>query len=87
MVNYLYAQLLEEGKSVFRDAVGNAVPLPERLKLINVLCLVADDHSALSSLCHSYQPSLSRSKSSVLAKTLEQSSHRSFPGSTLSRVW
>lgn len=45
---YLCAQLLEEGKCAFRDAAGNAVPLPEKLKRICVLCLVADHYPALS---------------------------------------
>lgn len=45
---YLCAQLLEEGKCAFRDASGNAVPLPATLKRIYVLCLVADHYPALS---------------------------------------
>lgn len=45
---YLCAQLLEEGKCAFRDAAGNAVPLPDKLKRIYVLCLVADHYPALS---------------------------------------
>lgn len=45
---YLCAQLLEEGKCAFRDAAGNAVPLPDKLKRIYVLCLIADHYPALS---------------------------------------
>lgn len=45
---YLCAQLLEEGKCAFRDAAGNAVKLPEKLKRIYVLCLIADHYPALS---------------------------------------
>jgi hypothetical protein len=45
---YLCAQLLEEGKCEFRDAAGNAVPLPGKLKRIYVLCLIADHYPALS---------------------------------------
>lgn len=45
---YLCAQLLEEGKCAFRDAAGNVVPLPEKLKRIYVLCLIADHYPALS---------------------------------------
>lgn len=45
---YLCAQLLEEGKCAFRDAAGNAVQLPEKLKRIYVLCLIADHYPALS---------------------------------------
>lgn len=45
---YLCAQLLEEGKCAFRDAAGNAVPLPGKLKRIYVLCLIADHYPALS---------------------------------------
>ncbi len=45
---YLCAQLLEEGKCVFRDVAGNDVQLPEKLKRIYVLCLVADHYPALS---------------------------------------
>lgn len=45
---YLCAQLLEEGKCAFRDAAGNAAPLPKKLKRIYVLCLVADHYPALS---------------------------------------
>lgn len=45
---YLCAQLLEKGTCAFRDAAGNTVPLPDRLKRIYVLCLVADHYPALS---------------------------------------
>lgn len=45
---YLCAQLLEEGKCAFRDAAGNVVPLPDKLKRIYVLCLIADHYPALS---------------------------------------
>jgi hypothetical protein len=45
---YLCAQLLEEGKCAFRDAAGNAVTLPDKLKRIYVMCLVADHYPALS---------------------------------------
>ena len=45
---YLCAQLLEEGKCAFRDAAGNLVPLPDKVKRIYVLCLVADHYPALS---------------------------------------
>lgn len=45
---YLCAQLLEEGKCAFRDAAGSAVPLPDKLKRIYVLCLIADHYPALS---------------------------------------
>ena len=45
---YLCAQLLEEGKYAFRDATGNAVALPDKLKRIYVLCLIADHYPALS---------------------------------------
>lgn len=45
---YLCAQLLEEGTYAFRDAAGNAVPLPGKLKRIYVLCLIADHYPALS---------------------------------------
>jgi len=45
---YLCAQLLEEGKCAFRDAAGNAVPLPGKLKRIYALCLIADHYPALS---------------------------------------
>lgn len=45
---YLCAQLLEEGTCAFRDAAGNAVPLPDKLRRIYILCLVADHYPALS---------------------------------------
>lgn len=45
---YLCAELLEEGLCTFRDADGNAVPLPDKLKRIYVLCLIADHYPALS---------------------------------------
>lgn len=45
---YLCARLLEEGNCAFRDAAGNAVPLPDKLKRIYVLCLIADHYPALS---------------------------------------
>jgi hypothetical protein len=45
---YLCAKLLEEGKYAFRNAAGNAVPLPNKLKRIYVMCLIADHYPALS---------------------------------------
>lgn len=45
---YRCAQLLEEGGCSFKDAAGNAVPLPAKLKRIYVLCLIADHYPALS---------------------------------------
>jgi len=45
---YLCAQLLEEGKCAFRDAAGKTVTLPDKLKRIYVLCLIADHYPALS---------------------------------------
>lgn len=45
---YLCAQLLEEGNCAFRDAAGKAVTLPDKLKRIYVLCLIADHYPALS---------------------------------------
>lgn len=45
---YRCAKLLEEGKSSFKDAAGNAVALPTSLKQIYVICLISDHYPALS---------------------------------------
>ncbi|MNQ75165.1 hypothetical protein D3C85_899500 [compost metagenome] len=45
---YRCATLMEEGKCSFRDAAGNVVMLPAKLKRIYVLCLISDHYPALS---------------------------------------
>ncbi len=45
---YRCAKLIEEGKCSFKDAAGNALILPERLKRIYVICLISDHYPALS---------------------------------------
>lgn len=45
---YRCAKLIEEGKCTFKDAAGNAVTLPKRLKRIYVICLISDHYPALS---------------------------------------
>lgn len=45
---YRCANLLEEGKSYFKDAAGNVVNLPTSLKWIYVICLISDHYPALS---------------------------------------
>ncbi|MFH6568402.1 MULTISPECIES: SEC-C metal-binding domain-containing protein [Pseudomonas] len=45
---YRCAALIEEGKCSFKDAAGNVVTLPAKLKRIYVLCLISDHYPALS---------------------------------------
>lgn len=45
---YRCAKLIEEGRCSFKDAAGNAVTLPARLKRIYVICLISDHYPALS---------------------------------------
>lgn len=45
---YRCANLLEEGKSYFKDVAGNVVTLPTSLKRIYVICLISDHYPALS---------------------------------------
>lgn len=45
---YLCAQLIEEGQCAFKDAAGNPVILPFRLKRIYVICLISDHYPALA---------------------------------------
>jgi hypothetical protein len=44
---YHCAQLLDDGSYTFKDAGGNVVRLPTKLKRIYVLCLIADHYPAL----------------------------------------
>ncbi|WP_138927874.1 nuclease-related domain-containing protein [Verminephrobacter aporrectodeae] len=45
---YHCAQLMEDGKCLFKDASGNIVSLPRDLKRIYILCLISDHYPALS---------------------------------------
>ena len=45
---YRCAELLEEGKCLFKDASGTEIFLPTNLKRIYVLCLISDHYPALS---------------------------------------
>lgn len=45
---YRCAKLIEEGGYSLRDAVGNEVTLPARLKRTYVICLISDHYPALS---------------------------------------
>jgi len=45
---YRCAKLIEDGKCTFKDAAGNIVTLPARLKRIYVICLLSDHYPALS---------------------------------------
>lgn len=45
---YRCAQLIEDGSFSYRDAAGNAVPLPAKIKRIYIICLISDHYPALS---------------------------------------
>ena len=45
---YRCAKLIEEGRCFFKDASGNTVRFPTKLKRIYVICLISDHYPALS---------------------------------------